>query len=229
MTGGTGVKNQECIESMTAEKYLLGELSAVERDQFEDHFFECPECAEAVRDLSNLREGARAEFRQAQAAAPAAAPAAVQSPAGWLQRLRAWFLCPQSAVAFAGLALAAVTGVQNLQMRALLQPQILRSVALQPATRGNIQGLSSAADGAFVLLEADLPGAGGNVTWSVRTAQGETAMNGAGQAPDPGLSFKILVPAARLDPGEYTLAVRSDTCRVPHDCNWHFRFRSATH
>jgi hypothetical protein len=217
MSGRTAVEHQECIESTLAEKYLLGELSAAERDGFEEHFFDCPECAQAVRDLSNLRVGARAELRDE----PAAVPVPLQSPAGWVQRWRAWFLCPQAAAAFAGVALAVVTGVQNLQLRALLQPQILRSVALQPATRGEIQGLPSSAGDAFVLLEADLPGASGNLTWSVRSAEGETALHGAGPAPEPGLSFKILLPAARIQPGEHTVRVTSDAGK-----EWLFRFRS---
>ena len=58
--------HQDCIESLTAEGYILGELSAVERDHFEEHYFECPECAEAVRRLLQLRDGARTRNRSSE-------------------------------------------------------------------------------------------------------------------------------------------------------------------
>jgi hypothetical protein len=48
---------------LAVEQYLLDELSSALRDQFEDHFFGCPECAEALRVGLILRENARALFR----------------------------------------------------------------------------------------------------------------------------------------------------------------------
>ena len=50
--------------------------------------------------------------------------------------------------------------------------------------------------GRFLLLEADLPAASGNLTWLLRTVDGRTAMEGTAPAPELGLSFKLLVPAA---------------------------------
>lgn len=36
------------IENKTAERYLLGELTDAERDAYEEHYFECSECAEEL-------------------------------------------------------------------------------------------------------------------------------------------------------------------------------------
>ena len=47
---------------MAAERYLLGELTDAERDQFEEHFFDCSACADDVRGTP-LPAGAR-ELRQ---------------------------------------------------------------------------------------------------------------------------------------------------------------------
>ena len=47
---------------VAAERYLLGELSDAERDQFEEHFFDCPACAEEVRAGAIFEANARAVF-----------------------------------------------------------------------------------------------------------------------------------------------------------------------
>jgi anti-sigma factor RsiW len=49
----------EAIEGRLAEGYLLGELTAEQREQYEEHYFGCAECAEEVRwgavFLANVR------------------------------------------------------------------------------------------------------------------------------------------------------------------------------
>lgn len=75
--------------------------------------------------------------------------------------------------------------------------------------------------GPVFLLEADLPGAVGNLAWSVRSSDGRTTFDGVGPSPEPGHSFKVLVLAARLEAGEYTFTVRSNAGN-----EWLFRFRT---
>ncbi len=49
----------EAIEGRLAEGYLLGELTAEQREQYEEHYFSCSECTEEVRwgamFLANVR------------------------------------------------------------------------------------------------------------------------------------------------------------------------------
>jgi Putative zinc-finger len=42
----------EAVQSQVAEKYLLGELSAAQQDEFAEHFFDCEECANDLRMTS---------------------------------------------------------------------------------------------------------------------------------------------------------------------------------
>src|SRR6267378_1972281 len=44
-------------------RYLLGELSLPEREDFEEHFFTCRECAEELRTGAMFAANARAVFR----------------------------------------------------------------------------------------------------------------------------------------------------------------------
>jgi hypothetical protein len=46
-------------ESMAAERYVLDEMEPAERDAFEEHFFDCIECANDVRDESKIGAGVR--------------------------------------------------------------------------------------------------------------------------------------------------------------------------
>jgi anti-sigma factor RsiW len=215
MTGRVAVNQHDGNESMTAEKYILGELSAAERDQFEEHYFECQECADAVRTLSRLREG----VRDGLCSAPR--PSLVQGRR-WLSILQMNWLHPQTAVALAALSLAAVTGYQYARLRVQLQPQALQSVTLQPTTRGEVPHVSGVS-GPFVLLEADLPGASGDVDWAVEAPDGTRILNGTAKAPQPGLLFKILVPSASVPAAQYAFRVRSDSGK-----EWMFRFRTDT-
>ncbi len=41
--------HQSAVDRNLAERYLLGELEAAEAAEFEEHFFDCPACAEDVR------------------------------------------------------------------------------------------------------------------------------------------------------------------------------------
>jgi hypothetical protein len=49
----------EASRRLAAEQYLLGELNENEREAFEEHFFSCPDCADAVQTGSSLISHAR--------------------------------------------------------------------------------------------------------------------------------------------------------------------------
>jgi len=60
------------------ERYLLGELDAHDSDAFEEHFFDCPECAEGVSSVSRVLTAARGPL-EAEWPSPLVVPA---PPAG---------------------------------------------------------------------------------------------------------------------------------------------------
>src|SRR5258708_30206891 len=51
--------HEEATSTSAAEKYALGEMTPEERDQYEEHFFECPECAEEVQAAAIFLENAQ--------------------------------------------------------------------------------------------------------------------------------------------------------------------------
>ena len=91
----------EATATAATERYLLGDLSAAEADAFEEHYFDCADCAEDLRTGVQFMSGGRGVAREAQT--PAEAP--VVSLAERRSRFSRWV----PAVAAAALVLA-ITG-----------------------------------------------------------------------------------------------------------------------
>src|SRR5579885_2620207 len=56
--------HETAIRLQAAERYVARALSESERDEFEEHFFECAECAEEVRWEQIFVANAREVFRE---------------------------------------------------------------------------------------------------------------------------------------------------------------------
>jgi hypothetical protein len=212
------VEHDQAEANMTAEKYVLGELRDDEREAFEEHFFSCPECARDMRVLSCLADGARL--------LPNMPPPAEPSKSRLFNWLSGWRMPSLGfGLAYAGVLLA-VTGlaVYEIESRQKLYPQAVLSVVLPPETRGEPLLIPVSRIGQFLLVEADLPGASGTLQWDLRQANSNTILvHDTAAAPPPGASFKVLLPAALLDPSEYSLSVHAAS--APPEQAWLFRFR----
>ena len=46
------MNHAEAVQTKTSEKYLLGELTASQEDEFAEHFFDCEECSNDLRMTS---------------------------------------------------------------------------------------------------------------------------------------------------------------------------------
>src|SRR5439155_4160515 len=93
--------HEQSINTQAAERYLLEELPPALREEFEQHYFGCPECAEEVRLGFQFGRNLNAVFRdQAQAVDSRWRQT---SPRGWLT----W------APIAAGLAIAVLSTYQN--------------------------------------------------------------------------------------------------------------------
>jgi hypothetical protein len=220
------VKHEEAEASMAAERYVLGELHDRELEQFEEHFFSCPECAQDVRDLAAITEGAaliegaalnegsRERLKQPQQTEPPKQRAAAPATAWRWPWLR---LSPSFAwgSALAAVTLVAVTtGYQASHLSVLVRPQDVESFLLRPASRGEEASAPSIPVrkiGSFFIVEAYLPGFTGELQWELRqTGSAKVIDRQTALAPDKNITFKFLLPSS-MAPGEYTLTVRSIT------------------
>lgn len=196
-------------EKMT-ERYLLDELDPIQREQFEEHYFDCPECAKDVRAASLFVEQSKTIL--AEAPEKVAVPVRSGRPTGWFAWLRPAFALPALAL------LLVIIGYQNLvtypQLKeASNRPQVLPWVSLDISTRGaSAQVISVPPGGAFDLLVnippdsrfsryiADLLDPAGKVEWSLPIATVATQDQ-----------YMVRVPAANREAGNYVLAVRGIT------------------
>ena len=65
------MNHQDAMQLMAVEKYLLNELPPQVRDDFEAHYFDCPECAADLRATDAFLNAAKAELKAASLSRPA--------------------------------------------------------------------------------------------------------------------------------------------------------------
>ena len=95
----------EAVRLNAAESYLSGELPEALRDQFEEHYFDCFECANDLKSLDTFRTASRMVFEEEVVRKVPPRPEAER--AGWFAWLRPLVAIPAIA------ALAAIVAFQN--------------------------------------------------------------------------------------------------------------------
>jgi hypothetical protein len=112
--------HHDAVRTLATERYLLEEMSDIERDAFEEHFFSCAECADDLRAAELMRSGAKDTFRK-------------QTLAFRPRRQARWtVVLPWAAAA----SLAVAVGYQSLAGPRFGAALALEPVTLRPASRG---------------------------------------------------------------------------------------------
>jgi len=178
------------------ERYLLGEMPSPERDDFEEHYFACPECAEGVRSASVMVRDMKQVLRELGSASKASSP-------GWLSWLNPQVLVP----AFAALSLAVVVGYHNtVLMPELKAPRSMgAAMVLDGQTRAAALALHAGDPLRFVTaVEAN---GGGRVYVELLRASGAVVRHGEVAAPPANSPLDVYFPGS-LAAGKYHLVVR---------------------
>lgn len=126
--------HQAAIDQQFADRYLLGELSEPERDEFEEHFFVCPECAADVQTGSLFVANARAVFQDRRNRPRRENRESV----GWFGVFR---LHPMlSSFATVAVAVCILLGYEEAYLRNQLRqanaPEIPETITIRPLARG---------------------------------------------------------------------------------------------
>jgi len=213
------MEHSEAVQQMMAERYLLGELTLDAREAFEEHLFDCPECALDLRVGAVFVEAAKAQLPKLTGAAPASAPSRSRplrvKQEWWLSWLQPAFAIP----AFASLLL--VLGYQNLVtypgLRAAAgQPRLLPWAPLHGATRDGAHLTITADRRHGVALPIDLPAqssldAYASYCLDLYNPQGKLAWTGVVAASNGSQSgaqrLSLVIPGAMLQSGAYSLVV----------------------
>jgi hypothetical protein len=199
------------VRDRTTERYLLNELDSEVRNEFEEHYFDCPECALDVSAASQFVEQSKLVLAESSDPVPTlSTPGPGPAKHGWFAWLRPAFAAPALAL------LLAVVGYQNLVtyprfQAELKQPQILPAVSVNVGTYG--AGETTVPEGKGLLLSLRIPPDGGFVRYTVelynpggKSAASFTVTPAAGQD-----QWSVTIPGITREAGTYTMAVHGVT------------------
>jgi hypothetical protein len=190
------------------ERYLLNELDPEMRDEFEEHFFDCPVCALDVRAGAMFVEQSKVVLAEKPTEVSARPPTPVKVKQGWFAWLRPTVAIPVMAL------LLAVIGYQNLVkyprlVRTMNSPKVYPVALVNVGTWGSGgpvipiragEGFSLLVrippEGGYSYYKAELNNPGGKVEWTVTIP----ATSGQDQ-------WSVQVPGTNRVAGRYTLAV----------------------
>jgi len=200
--------HNEAVQQKATERYLLNELDPEGRDQFEEHLFECQECAMDLRAAAMFVEQSKIVLAEEPSVAPARVPVSSQQKAGWFAWLRPAFAVPVLAL------LLAVIGYQNFVtyphlMEASNRPQMGPWASINVSTRGATATVVKAHRGeGFDLLVSIPPDAlYSSYSLDLYTPAGKLQWSLQIPATSPDDTRSIHVPGNRLEPGTYRLTV----------------------
>lgn len=202
------------VRQKMTERYLLGELDSETRDEFEEHFFDCQDCALDVRAGALFVEQSKVALAETSdpISTGLAPPAPVGAKPGWLSWLRPAVVVPLMAL------LLVTIGYQNLVTypqlhQALNSPQVLPFASVNVGTYGAEGPAITIMPGEGFLLfvrippensysnyTAELYNPAGKLEWSLTIP----ATSGQDQWP-------VKVPGGNREAGSYTLKVRGVT------------------
>jgi Putative zinc-finger len=236
-------------EELWVDRYLLGRLSAEERQRFEEHLVTCPKCLHALETVEGLRAGLK-ELPESETT-----PAPKESVA---YRLPPWLLAAAGLVIGFGLAAATFLGEAgrirrdlanaNAASARLKQSETELEKDLQSAkaaaapsgasvfildhTRGGPGAepenrIDLAKSSAWAVLQFDRPSVPEESGYAVRIsgADGRTVAGPVKLGSFTGDTLTVTIPGDLIPPGDYTLSV--EAVSAPEVSLTAYRFRVA--
>ncbi len=211
--------HSEAVEMMATERYLLGELSAEQREAFEAHYFECYECALDVRAESAMLAEMKVQLPQMEKSASRVAGLPVAPKPEPKQRdWFAWVRPAWAVPAFA--ALLMVMGYQNLATIPGLRsaadaPRVTPWSTLHVGTRAGAQtAVTADRKAGAVLLIDDVPNDASyaSLAFELADPQGKLFWSGVVKPPAGGDgAISVTIPGGGLQQGAYTLTIAGIT------------------
>jgi hypothetical protein len=205
--------HSEAVMMSAVERFVLGDLSVSEVEEFEQHFFDCPQCSEELRALAILQDNARAIFaerssRSIEPSVPASEPVPV---GGERVRRASWWNFKILIPAFAMLAIATFLGFEAGERRFGLVPQSVAEFPLYAAARGEETVIAPPQGAPLYTLYMDK-------TWerdfpsyrAAFVASGAERFSVNVPAPAPGQPIHILIPRQALPSGRYILQISGE-------------------
>lgn len=202
----------QAVETNSAERYLLDEMSELERHAYENHYFSCLECAEDVRAAALMRDGAKAGLLGSPTVDSVRSFAdgkRLHPKSGW----RPSIVLPWAVAATLLLAMGYQSSTLVRAPQQQLEPQALVPVTLRPASRGAEPVVPLLREAAAVTLAFEVSaGQTDELVYDLHTLDNKTVASGRMPVREPGAPLLLLLPVWTLRPGEhYILSLRNAT------------------
>jgi Putative zinc-finger len=213
------MEHELAVRNRLAERYLLGELNAGDRDEFEAHYFDCVACARDVRDGAAFIANAKSVLREDLVSSRVAS-----GRWDWTSWFRMPALVPSAAAATLAAVVAYQAAVVIPRLHSAAEPRLVAMTTLQPSTRGEPQLLRISRNDRFFSLTFDVNSRErfSSFESTVNRADGGVVAEATATGGDVN-SLTLWLPSDRFENGEYVLTLRgiSGTRRVDVD---RFRF-----
>lgn len=152
----TNMNHADAIRLGACEKYLLGDLAAPLRDEFEEHYFQCAECARDVQSASLFVTASREALQEPTAPSPVRESTAASR---WFRWLRPAFALPAFAALLLVLGYETLVAVPHWRRLAAqaTSPVLLNPVLLHPGISRGTAPVVSITPGQPFALYLDIP------------------------------------------------------------------------
>ena len=204
--------HQQATQLTAVEKYLLDELTPEAREEFEEHFFDCEECALDLRATDSFITVARQEFKTNPVPKNSAAPGRKRPQASFWPSGIAWFALAASLLVIAYQNVMVFPQLKS-QIAELKGPEILPSLSLVGGnSRGGPLPVGAVNARQPFLLQLDIPTQDrfSSYTCLLYAPSGSLAWRLEVSAQEAKDTVLVRVPSSGGPAGEYTLAVQGN-------------------
>lgn len=208
------MEHVNAVNDRSAERYLLGEMSPSEAEEFERHYFECEECALAVEAGEIFVANARAVLAEPESEAVHKDVARDTPRESFWSALTAWWTRPATMFpAVASLLLGALVLYQGAVVipglrQSLGEARVLPAFQLVGASRGEPAQIAIPPGTPSFAISVDIPsGVHFPGYLCYLSSGGRTVFGLNAPAPAEGQPITILVPAKDLQAGPYELGI----------------------
>jgi hypothetical protein len=217
--------HQLSVRTQAAERYLLRELAPEERQAFEEHYFDCEECAEDVRLLQQFAANAAVVYHEEGPLVFDSAAASRRKPwFGWTPSLA--FACRALCVSLVGLM-----GYQNAivipRLRSAVErssaPEAVSSAILVPSGRGVGRTVAIPPGARFIHLALELGALPPfeNYACDLRSASGTSIRRIPLGGVDATAGIHLMVPTSVLPSGSYEAVLLGMSGGQVHELSHH--------
>jgi hypothetical protein len=202
----------EAVRQKATERYLLDELEPEARDQFEEHLFDCQDCALDVRTAAMFVEQSKVVLAEPNATAPVRVPVAAPAKPGWFGWFRPALAVPVLAFLLAVIGYQNFVTVPNL-LQAANQPQAGPWASVNVSTRGAAPTVVQVHSGEGFGVLVNLPPEDGFASYTGALYNPAEKLEWSGQISTVSAEQgrQIYVLGRNCQPGTYTLVVHGIT------------------